>query len=73
MEIKKLSDLILQYKKILNSKKHLLNVISDELKLIKDKQSTSLFIELGEKTNRENLLKNVVEKIDDIIQKRIYQ
>jgi len=45
----------------------------EDLKLIKDKQSTSLFIELGEKTNRENLLKNVVEKIDDIIQKRIYQ
>ena len=45
----------------------------EDLKLIKDKQSTSLFIELGEKKNRENLLKNVVEKIDDIIQKRIYQ
>ena len=45
----------------------------DDLKLVKDKLYTSLFIELGQKTNRENLLKDVVEKIDDIIQKQVYQ
>ena len=38
-EIKKLSDLITQYKKILNSKKSLLKVISDDLNLIKEKYS----------------------------------
>ena len=37
VEIKKLADLIRSYKKILNSKKALLNVISDELKSIKEK------------------------------------
>ena len=37
VEIKKLADLIKSYKKILNSKKALLNVISDELKSIKEK------------------------------------
>ena len=36
-EIKNLSKLIVMYKKIINSKKELLNVISDDLKLIKDK------------------------------------
>ena len=39
LEINKLSDLIIQYKKILNSKKELLKVISGELKLIKEKFS----------------------------------
>jgi len=39
IEIKKLADLILNYKKIINSKKELLNVISDELKNVKDKFS----------------------------------
>ena len=39
LEINKLSDLILNYKKILNSKKELMKVISNELKLIKDKFS----------------------------------
>jgi len=39
LEINKLSDLILNYKKILNSKKVLLKVISSELKLIKEKFS----------------------------------
>ncbi len=39
IEIKKLSDLIADLKKILNSKKELLKVISNELKLIKDKFS----------------------------------
>ena len=38
-EIKKLAELIIQYKKIINSKKELLKVISDELKLIKEKFS----------------------------------
>ncbi len=38
-EIKKLSDLISQYKKIINSRKELLKVISNELKNIKDKFS----------------------------------
>ncbi len=38
-EIKKLSTLIIQYKKIINSKKELLNVISNELKTIKEKFS----------------------------------
>ena len=38
-EIKKLSDLITQYKKILSSRKVLLKVISDDLNLIKDKYS----------------------------------
>jgi DNA gyrase subunit A len=37
VEIKKLADLIKSYKKILNSKKELLKVISDELKSIKEK------------------------------------
>ncbi|MDB4069520.1 DNA gyrase subunit A [Candidatus Pelagibacter sp.] len=37
VEIKKLADLIKAYKKIINSKKELLNVISDELKTIKEK------------------------------------
>jgi len=37
LEINKLSELIIQYKKILNSKKELLKVISNELKFIKDK------------------------------------
>ena len=37
VEIKKLADLIKGYKKIINSKKELLKVISDELKTIKDK------------------------------------
>jgi DNA gyrase subunit A len=37
VEIKKLADLIKSYKKILNSKKELLKVISEELKSIKDK------------------------------------
>ncbi len=36
-EIKKLSDLIVQYKKILSSRKVLLKAISDDLNLIKDK------------------------------------
>jgi len=39
IEIKKLADLIMGYKKIINSKKELLRVISDELKNIKDKFS----------------------------------
>jgi len=39
LEINKLSDLIIHYKKILNSKKELFKVISNELKLIKDKFS----------------------------------
>ena len=39
-EIKKLSDLIIQYKKILSSRKVLLKVISDDLNLVKDKYST---------------------------------
>ncbi|MDC1258175.1 DNA gyrase subunit A [Pelagibacteraceae bacterium] len=37
VEIKKLADLIKGYKKIINSKKELLNVISEELKNIKEK------------------------------------
>ncbi len=41
VEINKLSNLIIKYKKILNSKKELLKVISDELKLIKEKFSVS--------------------------------
>ena len=39
LEIKKLSNLIIQYKKIINSKKELKNVISQELKNIKEKFS----------------------------------
>ena len=39
VEIKKLADLIKSYKKILNSKKELLRVISEELKSIKEKFS----------------------------------
>ena len=39
VEIKKLAELISQFKKIINSKKELLKVISNELKLIKDKYS----------------------------------
>jgi len=39
LEINKLSDLIIHYKKILNSKKELLKVISNELKTIKEKFS----------------------------------
>ncbi len=39
VEIKKLSEFILHYKKILSSKKILLKVISDDLSLIKDKYS----------------------------------
>ena len=38
-EIKKLAELIIQYKKIINSKKKLLDVITNELKLIKEKFS----------------------------------
>ena len=38
-EIKKLAELIIQYKKIINSKKELLNIIINELKLIKEKFS----------------------------------
>ncbi len=38
-EIKKLAELIIQYKKIINSKKELMNVISNELKNIKEKFS----------------------------------
>ena len=38
-EIKKLAKLITQYRKIINSKKELLKVISDELKFIKEKFS----------------------------------
>ena len=38
-EIKKLAELIIQYKKIINSKKELMKVISDELKSIKEKFS----------------------------------
>ena len=37
VEIKKLADLIKGYKKIINSKKELLNVISEDLKTIKEK------------------------------------
>jgi DNA gyrase subunit A len=37
VEIKKLADLIKSYKKIINSKRELLNVISEELKSIKEK------------------------------------
>ena len=37
VEIKKLADLIKGYRKIINSKKELLNVISEELKTIKEK------------------------------------
>ena len=39
VEIKKLSELITKYKKIISSKKELLKVISDELKSIKEKYS----------------------------------
>ena len=39
IEIKKLSELIVNYKKIINSKKELLKVISEELKIIKEKFS----------------------------------
>ena len=39
IEIKKLADLIKGYKKIINSKKELSNVISDELRNIKEKFS----------------------------------
>ncbi len=39
VEIKKLLDLIAQFKKIINSKKELMNVISSELKAIKEKFS----------------------------------
>ena len=39
IEIKKLSELIINYKKIINSKKELMNVISAELKKIKEKFS----------------------------------
>ena len=39
LEIKKLSELIIKYKKILASKKELQKVISDELKIIKEKYS----------------------------------
>jgi len=39
IEIKKLADLIIKYKKIISSKKELLKVISEELKNIKDKYS----------------------------------
>ena len=39
VEIKKLSDLIIQYKKILSSKKELLKVINNDLNLIKEKYS----------------------------------
>ncbi len=38
-EIKKLAELIIKYKKIINSKKELMNVISNELKNIKEKFS----------------------------------
>ena len=41
LEINKLSELIIQYKKILNSKKELLKVISNELKFIKEKYAVS--------------------------------
>ncbi len=37
IEIKKLADLIIKFKKIISSKKELLKVISEELKLIKEK------------------------------------
>ena len=37
VEIKKLSDLIAQFKKIINSKKELMSVISNELKSIKER------------------------------------
>ena len=39
IEIKKLADLITQFKKVINSKKELLNVISNELNFIKEKFS----------------------------------
>ena len=39
VEIKKLAELIKGYKKIINSKKELLKVISEELKTIRDKFS----------------------------------
>ncbi len=39
VEIKKLSEFIINYKKIINSKKELMNVISNELKNIKEKFS----------------------------------
>ena len=52
-----------------------LNVNSnlEDLKLVKDKPYTSLLVELGENTSRKNLLKNIVEKIDNTIQKQVYQ
>ncbi len=40
VEIKKLAELILKYKKIISSKKELLKVISEELKTIKEKYSS---------------------------------
>tara|TARA_B100001057_G_scaffold337887_1_gene338658 strand:- start:603 stop:3167 length:2565 start_codon:yes stop_codon:yes gene_type:complete len=40
IEIKKLSELIIKYKKIISSKKELLKVIGEELKFIKEKYST---------------------------------
>ena len=40
VEIKRLSELIIRYKKIISSKKELLKVISDELKNIKEKYSS---------------------------------
>ena len=40
LEIKKLSDLITKYKKIISSKKELQKVISEELKVIKEKYSS---------------------------------
>jgi len=40
VEIKKIAELIIKYKKIISSKKELLKVISEELKSIKDKYSS---------------------------------
>ena len=39
IEINKLSEMIIQFKKIINSKKELMKIISTELKIIKDKYS----------------------------------
>ena len=63
IEIKKLINLIIKYKKIINSKKELLNVISAELKNIREKYGTDRRTEIDNRAIDSVLNYNIEETI----------
>jgi len=63
IEIKKLAEMIAKYNKIINSKKELLNVISDQLKNIKEKYGTERRTEIDKRSIDTVLNYNIEETI----------